>query len=130
MHDLDTGVRPATAAVVEALNRGRFRYRNELQLHDGMVIALNTAGITVGARNREVHLPGAGRIEFLLGGLGVEVKVDGPARAVWRQLHRYAASPHVEELLLVTTRARHAVAAPIELDGKPVSVLVLRGGLR
>lgn len=130
MHDLDTGVRPATAAVVEALNRGRFRYCDELQLHDGMVIALNTAGIPVEGRNREVRLPGAGRIEFLLGGLGIEVKVKGPAGAVWRQLHRYAASDLIQELLLVTTRARHAVAAPIELDGKPVTVLVLRGGLR
>lgn len=130
MPEQTTAVGPTTQAVVEAITRGRFSYRNELQLHDGIVIALNTAGIPVDASMREVRLSVGERIEFLLAGLGIEVKVDGPTHAVWRQLARYAASDQVRELLLVTTRARHAVGAPTELRGKPVTVLVLRGGLR
>ncbi len=128
-----TGVPPATAQVMEALTRGRFRYRNEGQLHEGIMIALNAAGIKIDSSHHEVCLDTpADRIDFLLpGGVGIEVKVDGQPAAVWRQLVRYAASDRVTELLLVTTRAKHAVGrVETTLNGKPMNVLVLRGGLR
>ncbi len=56
MPEQTTAAGPTAQAVVEALTRGRFSYRNELQLHDGIVIALNTAGIPVDASMREVRL--------------------------------------------------------------------------
>ncbi len=127
----ETSTAPTAGHVVEALTRGRFRYRNEDELHQGMMIALTAAGIPVDDSHHEVSLTAADRIDFLLaGGLGIEVKVSGQTSAVWRQLHRYATHERVSGLILVTTRTPHAVGAPVELNGKPVAVLVLRGGLR
>jgi hypothetical protein len=118
------------ASIVEALSTARFIYRNELELHDGIVARLASVGVEVTAGEREVRLDAAGRIDFLLrSGLGIEVKVKGQAGDVWRQLDRYARHDRVRRLLLVTTRARH-MAGPTGLHGKPVAALLLRGGLQ
>lgn len=115
-------------AVAAVLRAARYHYANEDQLQQGIAVVLARRGI---AADREVRLSPADRIDFLLTGcpIGIEVKVDGQAAAVWRQLRRYAASPQVSGLLLATTRTKHEVDAPSHLDGVPVHVLVLRGGL-
>ncbi len=116
--------------VSEALVRARFRYVNEVELHGGIAALLNEVGIVVGPGNREVCLSPRDRIDFLLDlGLGIEVKVDGAASGVWRQLRRYAEHDLVRALMLVTTRARHATGAPTSLNGKPIEIHVLRRGL-
>lgn len=121
---------PETARITGALSTARFQYANEIELHEGMVALLATVGIAITDADREVRLSPADRIDFLLpSGLGIEVKVKGQAGDVWRQLRRYAAHDRVRELLLVTTRSRHVVG-PDFLNGKPVTVLLLRGGLR
>lgn len=113
-----------TAAQIAALiSRTTFRYRNELQLHDGIVLLLESHGVT--GLKREVRLSPADRIDFLAGSLGIEVKVDGPHRQVWRQMHRYATHDSISELLLITSRAHHVARAPLELDGKRVHIAVL-----
>jgi hypothetical protein len=113
------------------LGRARFRYANEIELHAGISALLNEHGITVTPADREVRLSARDRIDFLLPtGLGIEVKVDGTPGEVWRQMSRYAGHDRVVGLLLVTTRARHAVGVPTELSNRPVSVVVLRGGIR
>lgn len=120
---------PLTRQVCAVLGATHFRYANELQLHESIAARLNVAGIPVADTDREVKLNATDRPDFLLGGLCVEVKVDGDTRAVWRQLTRYAAHDRVTELLLVTTRARHLRGAPTVLNGKPVTVMLIRGGL-
>lgn len=117
--------------IVDALARARFRYVHEHELHDGIAALLESIGIPVGDADREVTLSRQDRIDFLLpSGIGIEVKVDGGPRDVWRQLGRYATHDRIQALLLITTRARHAVGAPTTLHGTPVRVAVLRGGLR
>jgi hypothetical protein len=108
------------AAVIKAQ---RYRYSGEAQLQEGIAGALAAAGITA---VREVHLAGPDRIDFMAGALGIEVKVAGQSASVARQLARYAKSPEVEELMLVTTRARHR-SVPREIGGKPVHVVLLSG---
>lgn len=101
--------------------------QNELGLQHAIERALVRAGV---AYAREVELLGpAGRlhgdrIDFLLGDVGLEVKVDGSRADVIRQLDRYAESDQVQHLLLVTTRAQHR-AMPRELREKPLEVLYL-----
>lgn len=119
---------PTVAAL---LGRARFRYRDEIELHDGIAACLTEAGIPVDATDREIRLSARDRIDFLLpGGLGIEAKVAGRPGDVWRQITRYAQHPRVRSLLLVTTRARHAVDAPTTINGKTITVCVLRGGLK
>lgn len=119
-------VPPATAAALaDLLNGYAFRRVNERQLQDGIEVVLEAEGYEFG---REVRLAPGDHIDFLVGPVGVEVKIDGPAGDVERQLTRYAASDRVEQLLLVTTKVLHANVQRI-IGGVPVVVLILRGGI-
>jgi hypothetical protein len=103
----------------------RYRCTGEAQLQSALEQVLAGAGVSF---HREVTLGEAGRIDFLLGHLGLEVKVEGSISAVTRQLLDYAEREEVHGLLLVTTRSHHD-GLPAHLRGKPVRVAVLRGGL-
>lgn len=115
---------PAADEVAALLAGYRFVYANELELHAGIEQALLTAGHQPA---REVCLTATDRIDFLLGRLGVEVKIAQAPGDVARQLRRYAATGLLDELLLVTTRVRHR-AVPALVPGFPVTVHTLIGG--
>ncbi len=104
------------------LDAGRYRYRDEKALQDGLAARMTAAKV---AFRREVAVAG-GRIDFLVGSIGVEVKVGGSSDAVQSQLRRYADDPRMTEFLLVTTRPTHRAVAR-EVKGKPVSVCVIGG---
>lgn len=78
---------------------------------------------------REVVLAPGDRIDFLVGSLGLEVKVVGSEATVLRQLQRYAQSERVTELLLFTLRMQLGRGFPPSLSGKPVRVACYPGGL-
>lgn len=104
----------------------RYVWADEAQLQAGIYLVLDGCFLHP---QREVRLTPGERIDFLCTSLGVarigvEVKVAGTAGAAMAQLIRYA--PHVDALILVTTRHRHA-AIPRELGGKPVEVAVIGG---
>lgn len=101
------------------LARFRFNYSNEDELQQGIVGALEANGWEPA---REVRLGGAGRIDMLLGRIGIEVKVKGPKARVTEQLARYAACDELDALVLVTTRHRHR-DAPLTLHGKPLHIV-------
>lgn len=115
----------SNAQVIEALRTSRFTHSNEEELQRGIEQAFASAGIEA---QREVRLSGRDRIDFLVGGIGVEVKVAGSAASAFRQLERYAESDLVEELVLVTDRAQVG-AQPATVGGKPLTVVALLGGL-
>lgn len=77
---------------------------------------------------REVRLSERDRIDFMLGSLGIEVKIEGSVHQVTRQLQRYAQYDRVGSLLLVTSRSKLS-AVPRELSGKRVDVQVLFGSM-
>ncbi len=77
---------------------------------------------------REVRLDKASRIDFMVGSIGVEVKVGGGISAVIRQLHRYAEFATISELVLVSTKTSLARVPPA-LNGKRVRVALLLGGI-
>lgn len=70
-----------------------------------------------------------GRIDFYLPGdkCGIELKIKGSRSEVLRQLHRYAQSPDISSLILITGRARLAFA-PITICEKPVLAASLWDG--
>jgi hypothetical protein len=103
--------------VCSLLGRFRFSFATENDLQQGLADALISLGLDP---EREVRLGSAGRIDLLVDGVGIEVKVTGQPARVSAQLRRYAERSEVRELLLVTTRARHR--PPYELSGKPCRV--------
>lgn len=115
----DTGMR----AVCDAITAHTYRYANEIDLHRGLEAAMRTAGL---APHPEVRLGSAGRIDFLAARVGIEVKVQGEAAPLLRQITRYARRPEIDAILVVTTRRKHAVL-PDQVEGKPVQVLVIGG---
>lgn len=111
----------SVAEVLETLASARFHFQEEAELQAGIAQVLPTA-------RREVRLNEKDRIDFLLDGIGIEVKTDGATSDVMRQLHRYANSGDISALILVTNRARHR-NVPNCIDGKPVHVFFLGGAL-
>ena len=109
-------------SVMAAIERARIHVATEDWAQTSIARALARAGIEA---EREVALDGASRIDFLAGVVGVEVKVKGQRRAIWRQLDRYAAHPRIGALVLAT-----GVAMPISgwVNGKPLLVASLSRG--
>ncbi|WP_415679133.1 hypothetical protein [Tsukamurella hominis] len=106
------------ASVTGALSGVRFRYRDEFELHLALAARLDEVAV---AHQHEVAVPGGGRIDFVFGRVGMEVKIKGAATQVQRQLERYAATGLFDHLILLTTRPVHR-SIPRVLRGVPVTV--------
>jgi hypothetical protein len=111
--------------IVAALSSFRFRFNTEDELHQGIAQVLEKNQFNA---KHEAELTAADRIDFLVDGIGIEVKVDGSRAAVIRQLHRYAQLHEIKALILITSRNRHC-DLPETINNKPLRVinLVLRG---
>lgn len=74
----------------------------------------------LGQSQREVVLSTEDRVDFLVEGIAVEIKVKCPANQVLRQLSRYAQHERVREILLLSVTRAPLQKLPRELNGKPV----------
>lgn len=108
-------------AIVAALSIRCFRWRHEGDVQDAIAGVLEDADV---AFTREVRLSDQDRIDFLVHDIGIEVKCEGSAGAVERQLARYAESPRISALVLATTRNQLRVL-PDTVGGKPLRVAFL-----
>ncbi|MGZ3416739.1 MAG: hypothetical protein ACXWUG_14755 [Polyangiales bacterium] len=109
--------------IERVLRSHRYRFTTERELQAGIALVLQNQGV---AFTREAVLD-EGTIDFLVGSIGVEVKIKGSLPDVTRQVHRYLQSPRVESLLLVTTRAGLA-RLPAIISGKTVRAFHLVTG--
>lgn len=91
----------------------RYDCTDEYAMQDGIAFAL--AG-NLTSFVREAILTPTERIDFLVGDIGVECKVDGSAVATARQVFRYLSLPRLAGLILVTSRARIGVGLPREFS--------------
>lgn len=110
-------------AVIAALDSVHRLAWKEVELQEAIFYALTTAGL---APQREAPVS-EGRIDFLVGDVGVEVKVAGRRAEVLQQLLRYAADKRIRSLVLATTCFSHA-RLPHVLAGVPLHVVSLFGG--
>jgi hypothetical protein len=115
---------PAVTArqVRDALARYRLPVSVEKAMQDAVESALRAEGLEF---QREVKRD-ADRIDFLVGTVGLELKVKGSAGDVLRQLERYALWDDVTELVLLTSKGAHR-ALPDVVGGKPLVIHVPRG---
>ena len=112
----------------QALSKIRYRHQNERDLQQGVGQALANMGVEFKA---EYRLTPKDRIDFLVGKIGIECKTEDSSggttlASVTRQLHRYAQSEEVEELILMTTQNKHR-GVPNQMNGKPLFVLHVTG---
>ena len=93
---------------------------SEERLHEQAAEAFARAGLEAA---HEVRLAPRCRIDFMVGGVGVEIKKKRPQRApLIAQLTRYASCPQVERLVVLAPRG---VDLPKSIGGKPVTMMSL-----
>lgn len=110
----------------ELISGYRFRHQSEKELQEAVEQILTCEGFEF---EREHRLTAMDRPDFfVIGSLNVviEIKVKGSSSEVSRQLLRYAKNPAVGEIILLTTRSQHYGMMPPTMNGKPVSVVVIR----
>jgi hypothetical protein len=108
------------AEIEGLLRRYSFCFSCEAELQAGLASALKGFEF-----QREFTLSRKDRIDFLIGDIGLEVKVEGNLAAVTRQLHRYSEFSEIGGLILVTTRMRHGMGLPVSMSGKPLRIHVI-----
>lgn len=119
------------AAILTALGGKRIDSTSEAVFQRDVGRLLTAAGV---AWEREVILSPRDRIDFLVGDIGIECKVQGSVGDVAQQLLRYAQHARIGALVLVTGRARLGRSLPAEFVfgrvAKPLRVVeTWRGGL-
>ena len=115
---------PEADAIAALLASFRFRARLEVDVQDSIAEILGAA--YPDEVRREVELGKENRIDFLVGGVGLEVKTRGSATDVVRQAQRYVARSEIHSLIIASTRAQLLVDLPRTLGGKPVVTVHLR----
>lgn len=104
----------------------KFRYSNEKQLQTNIAQVLRESGFPF---VRECLVAG-GTIDFMVGDIGLEVKIKGTCKAIAAQLDRYVLDRRIRELLLVSTSLKHrGVLDYIKPTEKPVKALILLGSV-
>lgn len=109
--------------IATALGCYGFRFKDEIQLHDGIALVLDRAGLEY---QRE-YVSGSDRFDFFCNGTVIEAKIKGSLSEVLRQAERYCQNPEVRDVLIVTTKATHTMSEACAFNGKLVQVLKLRG---
>lgn len=113
-----------TKEIAEMIAASRFRYGNEDALQRGIAQMFENASISF---EREVRLNHHDRIDFMIGRVGIEVKVDQPIAKVTRQIHRYSQCEQIDSLVLVSNRCRHAMI-PELMNGKDIAYVFVGWG--
>ena len=110
-----------TARVVQAISEIRCGAScTEEQLHAQIAQALMENGLEA---QHEVRLAPRCRIDFMSGGVGIEIKKNRPERAkLIAQLTRYAACDQVDSLVVAAPRGIHL---PKMIGGKRVTMVAL-----
>lgn len=110
-----------TARIVRAMQTIRCGAAcTEEELHALVARALQKSGLEA---QHEVRLAPRCRIDFMSGGVGIEIKKNRPERAkLLEQLTRYAQCEQVRSLVVVTPRG---VNLPAAIGGKKVKQVAL-----
>jgi hypothetical protein len=109
-----------------AIGQRAYDISTERALQEGISARLNELGF---AHRREVGLTQTDRIDFMIGRLGIEVKTKGSRSALLRQIHRYAQSEEIDELLLVTSSPPLANFLPETVVGVRLYSYILTASL-
>ena len=108
-------------SIFTTLASQRFPISTEALLQEAMHAHLVLSGIEA---EREIVLSQGNRIDIFIAsaGVGIECKIKGSKREIYRQVERYCEHDQIEALILATNVA---MGMPAEVCGKPVYVLNL-----
>lgn len=99
--------------LTELLRATRIDLSNEKRAQAAVEQILKKAGI---AFDREVRLTESDIVDFMVGDIGIELKLRGARKKeVYRQLRRYARHPRVGSLILASNLS---MGLPAQIEGK------------
>lgn len=113
---MDQAVRQKINRLTQTLSALRIPFLDsEYQLHECIAAALSSGGFVM---QHEAILGPRRRIDFLVEGIGIEVKRGKPQKAaLLKQCARYMEAEQVEALILVLDTS---ISMPDMLNGKPL----------
>lgn len=105
--------------VLGVLQFYEFSLSDEKVLQELIFDTLKGEGIDV---VREVNLEPYGIVDFMVGNVAFELKIQGQKKAIYRQCRDYTLHDDVHALVLLTARS---MGLPHEMNGKPAYVYSL-----
>lgn len=109
--------------ITDALAMYKYVFTDEAELQSGIATALGQSDIDY---EKEARLSDCDRLDFLVEkNIALEVKVDGSASALTRQVHRYAQHESIEGIIVVTNLNR-LTDLPETLNKKPIAIYHLK----
>lgn len=100
--------------------RKRFSLSDEKQTQDDIENALKQANINY---KREFYLTKEDKIDFFVNdNIGLEVKLAGSKKNIYRQCERYCLSDKIKEIILIT---KVSMGLPKEINGKKTYIIDL-----
>lgn len=108
-----------SAEIIRLIKTNRLSLANEKALQREFAAVLSDAGIEF---LREHRLGSRDIIDFMIGGMGIEMKLRAPRLSIYRQCERYCGYDEVQSLVLATNTA---MGMPSTVAGKPVFVVYL-----
>lgn len=107
--------------IYEAISRARFNLSSEKDVQNGIESILKMSKPHIKIYQREYELDKFSRIDFLVDNtVGIEVKIKGTKKAIYKQLLRYMQFDTIDELILVTSKT---LGLPATLNNKPLYVI-------
>lgn len=107
------------AELMEILTDWRFPLTSEKLCQEEIARVLEGASVPFA---REHRLAKGSIIDFLVEKVGIEVKLGGSKRQLWRQCQRYCRFDAISELVVATNVP---IGLPSEINGKPTYLLPL-----
>lgn len=104
-----------------ALQQLRLPVHDEKAAQQELADHLERVGLSF---EREVRLSPSDIVDFMVGGIAIELKIKGSRSAALRQVERYAKHTEVNGVILLTNRS---CLLPAVIDGKPALALSMGG---
>ncbi len=105
--------------ILQLLKQQRFSLHNEKVLQTEMETFLRDNAYVF---QREHHLSKDSIIDFMIGSIGIEIKITGNPKSIFKQCLRYCEFEEVSAIILVTNKI---IKLPATLNKKPAHVLNL-----
>lgn len=116
--EIDLQLEENIKLLLERLSKRRFSIHDEKRLQ----VELMTSMSALHGVKSEFGLNAKDIIDFFWEGIGVEVKVKGGKKQIYRQLERYASHHSVKAIVLVTSLT---MGLPKTIQGKPAYLIKL-----
>ncbi len=105
--------------IIQTIQCNRFDLQDEKVLQNQISQSFDLNFVVY---RKEFRLDEKNILDFLIDDVGVEVKIKGSKRQIYKQCERYCGFDRIKSLLLITNRS---MGFPSEINGKPIYIFNL-----